>query len=494
MTGLNIQSPTFLGDGVIIWQVFIRILRYYGSKAVGRTVKIFPLLGEEFIRGQEVRQVRGQAGLEGRRRYEGRLFKLLKGLFFISLAPLGRGLERGANQEDKLYSRWMIGCHDVKLLSVLRTKIASVIDLPSCHLFLCSSDCYPPQPSLIREGACVDWCGTLPCNDIMNLIPSLERRGSKGVGESQPSPQPIGEGISKKLLKHRCQSDILKPLKQVQDDLFNLLKSTYSPIHLFTYSLRKKAAFTLAEGATHVATSNKIRRAAFTLAEVLITLGIIGVVAALTIPTLMANHRKTVIETRLAKFYSTMNQAVQRAEVDYGDKTLWEKYEMIYEKDEDGNDDKTKPIVNTAYFNKYFAPYIVATKMEEGANGGVIVYFPDGSVASFSSDAIHFWPNGKDFNGYQRDDETGLIKNDMEASGRKYFTFFFSPTSNTTANKYHYAKGVEPYKYNWDGTEDMLRNYSSIGCKENVSNERAYCTALIQMNGWKIPKDYPIRL
>ena len=314
------------------------------------------------------------------------------------------------------------------------------------------------------------------------------------MGESQPSPQPIGEGISKKLLKHRCQSDILKPLKQVQDDLFNLLKSTYSPIHLFTYSLRKKAAFTLAEGATHVATSNKIRRAAFTLAEVLITLGIIGVVAALTIPTLMANHRKTVIETRLAKFYSTMNQAVQRAEVDYGDKTLWEKYEMIYEKDEDGNDDKTKPIVNTAYFNKYFAPYIVATKMEEGANGGVIVYFPDGSVASFSSDAIHFWPNGKDFNGYQRDDETGLIKNDMEASGRKYFTFFFSPTSNTTANKYHYAKGVEPYKYNWDGTEDMLRNYSSIGCKENVSNERAYCTALIQMNGWKIPKDYPIRL
>ena len=30
----------------------------------------------------------------------------------------------------------------------------------------------------------------------------------------------------------------------------------------------------------------------FTLAEVLITLGIIGVVAALTIPGLIANHRK----------------------------------------------------------------------------------------------------------------------------------------------------------------------------------------------------------
>lgn len=32
----------------------------------------------------------------------------------------------------------------------------------------------------------------------------------------------------------------------------------------------------------------------FTLAEVLVTLGIIGVVAALTMPTLIANYRKQV--------------------------------------------------------------------------------------------------------------------------------------------------------------------------------------------------------
>lgn len=40
----------------------------------------------------------------------------------------------------------------------------------------------------------------------------------------------------------------------------------------------------------------------FTLAEVLITLGIIGVVAAMTLPGLIAKHRKTVIETKLARF------------------------------------------------------------------------------------------------------------------------------------------------------------------------------------------------
>ena len=86
------------------------------------------------------------------------------------------------------------------------------------------------------------------------------------------------------------------------------------------FSLKRKA-FTLAEGATHVAHWNNSRKIAFTLAEVLITLGIIGVVAALTIPTLMANHRRQVAETRLEKFYTTINQAVKMAEVDYGDMT-----------------------------------------------------------------------------------------------------------------------------------------------------------------------------
>lgn len=39
----------------------------------------------------------------------------------------------------------------------------------------------------------------------------------------------------------------------------------------------------------------------FTLAEVLITLGIIGVVAALTIPNLVANHRAKELEIALKK-------------------------------------------------------------------------------------------------------------------------------------------------------------------------------------------------
>lgn len=62
---------------------------------------------------------------------------------------------------------------------------------------------------------------------------------------------------------------------------------------------------------------------AFTLAEVLITLGIIGVVAAMTLPALIQSYANTVVETRLAKFYSTINQAIARAEVNYGDRRYW---------------------------------------------------------------------------------------------------------------------------------------------------------------------------
>ena len=57
------------------------------------------------------------------------------------------------------------------------------------------------------------------------------------------------------------------------------------------------------EGATHVGICDNIRKSAFTLAEVLITLAIIGVVAAMTIPTLISSYREKVVETKLVKFY-----------------------------------------------------------------------------------------------------------------------------------------------------------------------------------------------
>lgn len=55
---------------------------------------------------------------------------------------------------------------------------------------------------------------------------------------------------------------------------------------------------------------NNIRtKRAFTLAEVLITLGIIGIVASLTIPTLIANYQKQAYAVGLKKAYSNSLQA-----------------------------------------------------------------------------------------------------------------------------------------------------------------------------------------
>ena len=79
----------------------------------------------------------------------------------------------------------------------------------------------------------------------------------------------------------------------------------------------KKAAFTLAEGATHVAQSAKPRRAAFTLAEVLITLGIIGVVAAMTLPALMQNYQKAQAVSQLKKSYAVVQNAIEFIRADY---------------------------------------------------------------------------------------------------------------------------------------------------------------------------------
>lgn len=54
----------------------------------------------------------------------------------------------------------------------------------------------------------------------------------------------------------------------------------------------------------------------FTLAEVLITLGIIGVVAALTIPTLINNYQKKEYVTQLKKSYSQFTEALKLMSAD----------------------------------------------------------------------------------------------------------------------------------------------------------------------------------
>ncbi len=63
---------------------------------------------------------------------------------------------------------------------------------------------------------------------------------------------------------------------------------------------------------------------AFTLSEVLITLGIIGVVACMTIPSLYRKHQNKALKKSLLKNYSVLQQALNMYEVDHGVRLTFE--------------------------------------------------------------------------------------------------------------------------------------------------------------------------
>ncbi len=243
----------------------------------------------------------------------------------------------------------------------------------------------------------------------------------------------------------------------------------------------------------------KNKSSAFTLAEVLITLGIIGIVAALTIPNLMGKYRQHVVENRLKKFYSASNQAIQLSEVKNGPKEYWPfciggatNYEQWYD--------------------IYLKNFLNTTHVEHFINAGgsnTVSYFEDGSVMVIKDCYdIYFYPYAKDFDKdkFMKVSEDGVAH--RPDCGKKFFAFSFRPALNRDSSVLHIGKGIEPYRAlicktitNEDGskervcnnlTRDELINNSEYGCNE-TSPYKVYCTALIQDNGWKIPKDYPFK-
>ena len=210
---------------------------------------------------------------------------------------------------------------------------------------------------------------------------------------------------------------------------------------------------------------------AFTLSEILITLGIIGVVAAMTLPILIQSYKKHIIETRLQKFYNVMNNAIMRAENEYGDRKIWY-----------SNYDGFSESKNLEQFlNTYLIPYLNIVKIKKSAALPIVIYFNDGSAyVFFSSKLGAFYPNGTD-----------KCSKSKENTGKCMFYFYWLPN-----NEFYYDFG--PYSYKYPKTTknmslDTLKNNSSYGCNTTSNSNRYYCTKLIQNNGWKVPKDYPIK-
>jgi len=228
---------------------------------------------------------------------------------------------------------------------------------------------------------------------------------------------------------------------------------------------------------------------AFTLAEVLITLAIIGVVAAITIPSIVANHQKRALETQFAKAYRTLSQAVNLAIAEYGDISTWDW------KDSYTAEEKDK------FVKKYFSPYLnhvkfcsatnpntgcfpdVMYKFMSGDNFGNTanlndpkVQLADGSMISFTLLA-NTAPTRADINIYF--DINGHKK--PNTIGRDLFTFsMYKPTGEFL-----------PSGVIIDGTYDEATNSYAKRTKEEAlqrckSSNSGNCAAAIVQDGFKM--------
>ena len=84
------------------------------------------------------------------------------------------------------------------------------------------------------------------------------------------------------------------------------------------FNTKTNFGFSLAEGTTHAGIFSKKCQFGFTLAEVLITLGIIGVVAAITLPSVINHYKKKVLSEQFKKSYATLANAYEKAKADLG--------------------------------------------------------------------------------------------------------------------------------------------------------------------------------
>jgi prepilin-type N-terminal cleavage/methylation domain-containing protein len=214
----------------------------------------------------------------------------------------------------------------------------------------------------------------------------------------------------------------------------------------------------------------------FTLAEVLITLGIIGVVAALVMPSLIANYQKQQTVVRLKKAYSIINRAMKRSEVENGDYSGWE-----------------LPVVNgtAAYVDKYWAPYFIAMKTCK-------TYQDCGykTTTPFS----HMNGANSILNVVLNNYRSGIVTTD----GLLYvIETAYSNTSNPSYNIYIDLNGSKPpnvygkdffiftrtntgiLPYGYDKTETQINSSCS------KTGDGSYCAAKIMQDGWEIKDDYP---
>lgn len=223
---------------------------------------------------------------------------------------------------------------------------------------------------------------------------------------------------------------------------------------------------------------------AFTLAEVLITLGIIGVIAAMTLPSVIGNAKNKQRSATLKKAYTILSQAILMSTQEHGDVTEWElapyhtkgmlnwtneyigKYFKIVSACEDG--DTKAPCANSldricnadnpskcSSIGLYTALYV----LNDGSN---IYIFSGGNPINGKSDFLHILI-----------DTNGIHKPNL--FGKDVFTFTLSLSNN--------MKPLQSYPLPDKKTRESLLN--------SCQNTSSQCSGLLQYDNWELKKDYP---
>lgn len=229
--------------------------------------------------------------------------------------------------------------------------------------------------------------------------------------------------------------------------------------------------------------SNYSSKTAFTLAEVLITLGIIGIVAALILPFFMANIRKSEYSNKLKKLYSIISQAVLMSEIQTGLSALdWERNGMI------NNEDGTSDVVANEeesynFFIKYLAPSFKYTSIVKGGyieeNGrkkfiNTKVYLVDGTVLVFTNGSC--FDIVADLNGNRMPNKGGI----------DIYRFLLCQGGAPQA---HFGNKNQSFG-TYMPVHCPTREIALQKCKENSS----YCSTLLMYDNWKFKDDYPYKL
>ena len=242
------------------------------------------------------------------------------------------------------------------------------------------------------------------------------------------------------------------------------------------------------KGATHVDILPIISKVGFTLAEVLITLGIIGVVAAMTIPSLYNSMQKRVTVSKLQKTYSELANASKLAMDESGgllltgEGTARERFEKYFMPHLKGT--PTRLERNTLIY------YTTAGTRETGLNllrSNSTEYVLPSGVSLLTDDnenpyVHHAWITGLsiliDINGYN---------NPPNRFGRDAFIMVLYSDGNISLT---YSDDGEAGTVNRP-REVLKDGPSSYNYQCNKKGRGMWCGALIQKDGWRISPDYP---